>query len=82
MTIHYEARQFRLSVHDDGQGIDEETIDRRQKPGHFGLRGMMERATAVNGTFDVRSARGAGTDIELRVPGAIAYGKAARRSWW
>jgi hypothetical protein len=43
---------------------------------------MRERAAIVKGQLEVRSAIGAGTEIELRVPAAIAYGKAARASWW
>ena len=81
VTIHYEARQFRLSVRDDGQGMDEETMRRQQPAGHFGLPGMRERAAIVRGRLEVRSAIGSGTEIELRIPGAIAYGASAR-PWW
>ncbi len=73
VTIHYEPRQLRLVIHDDGKGIDAETMARREADGHFGLPGMRERAAIVNGQLDVRSERGAGTEIELRVPGKTAY---------
>jgi signal transduction histidine kinase/ligand-binding sensor domain-containing protein len=73
VTIHYESRQLRLTVHDDGKGIDADTMTRRQVDGHFGLPGMRERAAIVKGQLDVRSERGAGTEIELRVPGRTAY---------
>jgi signal transduction histidine kinase len=82
ITIHYEAWQLRLAVHDDGKGIDAETMARQQAAGHFGLPGMRERAAIVKGQLEVRSAIGAGTEIELRVPAAIAYGKAARAWRW
>jgi signal transduction histidine kinase len=81
VTLRYEARQFRLMIHDDGKGIDAATMQRQQRTGHFGLPGMRERAAIVKGQLEVRSAPGAGTAIELRVPAAIAYGTAAR-SWW
>ena len=81
VTLHYEPRQFRLMIHDDGKGIDAETLQRQQRAGHFGLPGMRERATIVKGQLEVRSAPGAGTEIELRVPAMIAYGRAAT-SWW
>ena len=81
VTIRYEARQLRLTIRDDGKGIDEETIRRQQVAGHFGLPGMRERAAIVGGRLDVRSAVGSGTEIELRIPGAIAYGMSAR-PWW
>ena len=56
VTIHYEARQFRLTVRDDGKGMDAGTIRRQQVAGHFGLPGMGERS-AIVGT-DSRPQRG------------------------
>jgi signal transduction histidine kinase len=70
-----------LTVHDNGKGMDEGAVRRQQREGHFGLPGMRERAAIVSGRLDIRSALGAGTEIELRVPGPIAYGAAARTSW-
>jgi signal transduction histidine kinase len=71
-----------LSVRDDGRGMDAETMQRQQSGGHFGLRGMRERAAIVGGRLDVRSALVSGTEIELRIPSAIAYRASTRRSWW
>jgi signal transduction histidine kinase len=56
-------------------------MQRQHAAGQFGLPGMRERAAIVRGRLDVGSALGAGTEIELRVPAAIAYGKAARAAW-
>jgi signal transduction histidine kinase len=81
VTIHYEARQLRLVIRDDGKGIDAETMARQHVASHFGLPGMRERAAIVNAQLEVRSERGAGTEIELRVPGAIAY-RTPARLWW
>jgi len=36
---------------------------------------MRERAKSFGGKLEVWSEHGAGTEIELSVPGAIAYGK-------
>jgi hypothetical protein len=80
VTIHYDAQQLRLTIRDDGKGMDEETIRRQQPTGHFGLPGMRERAAIVRGRLEVRSAMGFGTEIELRIPAAIAYGPSA--PWW
>ncbi len=82
VTIHYEPRQFRLIVRDDGKGMNEQTMQRQPPARHFGLPGMRERATVVGGRLDVHSEIGAGTQIELRIPAAIAYGAAARAAWW
>jgi signal transduction histidine kinase/ligand-binding sensor domain-containing protein len=81
VEIRYEKRLFRLRVRDDGKGLDEEII-RHQPAGHFGLHGMRERAEIVGGRMEVRSRLDAGTEVELSIPGAIAYDVSARRSWW
>jgi signal transduction histidine kinase len=73
VTIHYERRQLRLVVRDDGKGIDAETMARQRAASHFGLPGMRERAAVVRGQLDARSEPGAGTEIELRVPARTAY---------
>ena len=80
VEIRYGEGQFRLRVRDDGRGIDEETI-RRQAPGHFGLHGMRERAEIAGGRLEVKSRLESGTEVELSIPGPIAYGGPARRSW-
>ena len=80
VEIRYDARQFRLFIRDDGKGVDEETI-RGGHAGHFGMRGMRERAQVVGGRLEVWSKIDAGTQVELSVPGRIAYDGFARRSW-
>ena len=82
VTIHYESWQLRLTIHDDGKGIDAETMARQQVEGHFGLPGMYERAAIVKGRLEVRSAMSGGTEIELSVPAATAYRPSRRTSWW
>ena len=54
-----------LEVVDDGRGVAGVDLAKR---GHFGLRGMRERALALGGGVDIaRRARG-GTAVTLRVP--------------
>ena len=72
VEIQYDNEQFRLRVRDDGKGIDEETL-RQQSARHFGLPGMRERAEIVGGRLEVSSMLGSGTQVELSIPGAIAY---------
>ena len=67
VTIHSQLGQLRLTVRDDGKGIDAETMARPAE-GHFGPPGMRERAAIVKGDRDVERARRR-TEIELRVPG-------------
>ena len=83
VTLDYGVRQFRLTIVDDGKGIEAATIEGQQPASHFGLPGMRERAAIVGGQLDVRSTIGRGTEVELRVPGRNAYdGVAGKRRWW
>jgi signal transduction histidine kinase/ligand-binding sensor domain-containing protein len=79
VQIRYDKRQFRLRVRDDGKGIGEDTMQ-RQPSGHFGLPGMRERAEIVGGKLEVWSTLDSGTQIQLSIPGAIAYARSARQS--
>jgi len=61
-----------LRLRDNGKGIDA-GVASGGKPGHFGLRGMQERAQRIRATLHLRSRPGAGTEIELTVPGRMAF---------
>jgi signal transduction histidine kinase/ligand-binding sensor domain-containing protein len=69
----YTGDLFRLRVRDDGKGIDPDERVRAERTGHWGLRGIRERAERLGGALDVWSEPGAGTEIELRVPASVAY---------
>jgi signal transduction histidine kinase/ligand-binding sensor domain-containing protein len=72
VEIEYGARALRLLVRDDGRGIDPGVL-RSGRDGHFGLSGMRERAEEIGARFTVRSASGAGTEVELSVRGSLAF---------
>ena len=71
--IAYEELLFRLRFRDDGTGVEPGVLERGRRAGHWGLVGMEERAKRVGGQLDVWSKPGAGTEVELRIPGQIAY---------
>ena len=73
----YAHSAFKLTVRDDGKGFDEDTMQ-RQPSGHFGLPGMRERAEIAGGRLEVWSKLNSGTQVELSIPGAIAYDGASR----
>jgi signal transduction histidine kinase/sugar lactone lactonase YvrE len=81
VEIHYDDEQFRLRMRDDGKGIDPAVLSHQGSEGHFGLRGMRERATLIGGKLTVWSEVEAGTEVELRVPAGLAYASAQRASW-
>ena len=71
--ITYAERLLRLRIRDDGKGIDPKLLD-AGRDGHWGLPGMRERAEQIGARLDIWSELGAGTEVDLSVPGAIAYG--------
>jgi len=62
-----------LRVSDNGKGID---TDLAVKGGHFGLAGMYERAARLDARLTVSGSPGAGTEVQLMVPGRIAFHQA------
>jgi len=82
VEIRYDDGEFRLRVRDDGKGIDSEVLAAQGIEGHYGLRGMPERAAVIGGTLAVWSDVGAGTEVELRLPAGTVYLTSARRWWW
>jgi len=71
--ITYGRRLLRLRIRDDGKGIDPKLLD-LGRDGHWGLPGMRERAQQIGAQLDMWSEVGAGTEVELRIPGSVAYG--------
>jgi signal transduction histidine kinase len=82
VEIRYDRDDFRLRVRDDGKGIDQAVLAAQGIEGHYGLRGMPERAAAIGGKLAVWSEMGAGTEVELRLPARTLYATSARRSGW
>ncbi|MGJ5816524.1 sensor histidine kinase [Paludibaculum fermentans] len=72
IDITYGGRTLCVRIRDDGTGIDLHILD-AGRSGHFGLRGMRERAQQLGGNLKIFSRAGAGTEIEITVPAAFAY---------
>jgi signal transduction histidine kinase/ligand-binding sensor domain-containing protein len=79
--ITYTDRMLRLRVRDDGTGIAADVLQ-QGRSGHFGLRGMRERAEQIGGKLDIWNGPKTGTEIELSLDGSIAYREPARRPFW
>jgi signal transduction histidine kinase len=75
VEIRYNPEHLQLRIRDDGKGIDAGVLDKEHVPGHWGLRGMRERAKLIGGTFEIWSETGSGTEIELKIPAVSAYAK-------
>jgi signal transduction histidine kinase/ligand-binding sensor domain-containing protein len=72
LHLEYAANQLRILVQDDGCGIDPQVLQ-SSRNGHRGLSGMRERAERIGGKLRVLSCTGGGTEVELRLPSAIAW---------
>ena len=72
LELDYAEQAFTLRVRDDGCGLDD-SVAQAGRPGHWGLVGMRERAASIGATLNISSRPGAGTEIEVSVPGRLAY---------
>jgi signal transduction histidine kinase len=72
VELEYTADRMRVMVRDNGRGIRPEVM-RTGRDGHLGLSGMRERAERIGARFKIMSGSSAGTEVELSVPGHIAF---------
>jgi signal transduction histidine kinase/ligand-binding sensor domain-containing protein len=80
VVLEYSSDRFRVAIRDNGCGMNTDIL-RSGLAGHWGLSGMRERASQIGATYKVLSAPGAGTEIDLIVPGKAAYESVAARRW-
>jgi signal transduction histidine kinase len=73
VELEYAPSRLRVLVRDDGRGIDAEVL-RSGRDGHWGLSGMRERAERIGARLKVWSRDEAGTEVEMSIPGNIAFG--------
>jgi ligand-binding sensor domain-containing protein/signal transduction histidine kinase len=77
--ISYGDLRFLLRIRDDGVGIDPKVLSQGRRAGHWGLPGMRERAESLGAEMEVWSESGAGTEVQLTIPGTIAYEEPIKR---
>ncbi len=73
VELGYDSSALSLRVRDDGVGIDRQLLNNGGRAGHWGLPGMRERARSLGGQLGVWSELRRGTEVELTIPGSIAY---------
>ena len=64
-----------MRVKDNGVGIDP-AVAEKGKDGHFGLKGMRERAFRIGGKLIIASSANSGTEVTVVVPGRVVFRKA------
>ena len=77
VEVEYASGHLRVLVRDDGRGIDPQVLH-SGRDGHWGLSGMRERSEGIGASLKLRSRIGAGTEVELTVPSAIAFESGSR----
>jgi signal transduction histidine kinase len=65
VTLRWDARNLVLQVKDNGCGISAARLEKSQG---FGLRNMRERASQIDGRFEIHTSAGHGTTIVVTTP--------------
>jgi signal transduction histidine kinase len=81
VKVGYISRNLRVSVRDNGCGIDEELL-KSGREGHWGLANMRERAERIGGRLKVSSRAKAGTVVRLWIPGKLAFERVSSNPFW
>jgi signal transduction histidine kinase len=69
ITLDISDESIAMAVRDNGQGFDmPERVEDLASAGRLGIMGMAERAKLLNGTLEVRSSRGRGTEVITTIP--------------
>ena len=66
VSVSLTQKQIKLVVEDNGVGFDVEAT--RMKDATFGLAGMSERVSLINGKIGIVSSPGTGTRISVEIP--------------
>lgn len=77
IELRYSRSGLRLLVRDDGRGMEREILELGRE-GHWGLRGMRERARLLRAKLRIVSNRSAGTSVTLVVPASIVFGSSVK----
>ena len=67
ITVNWLDQALHIEVQDDGRGFDPSQAF-ADSAGHFGLLGMRERVSLLNGRLEIRSAPGDGTTLIIDIP--------------
>ena len=73
VEVTYEGPRFRLSVRDDGRGLDRTRVPAVEASHHTGFERMHQAARSTGGRFRIWSRQAAGTEVELVVAAPRAY---------
>jgi signal transduction histidine kinase/ligand-binding sensor domain-containing protein len=81
VEIEYAVSTLGITVRDNGSGIDAKLLQTGRE-GHWGLSNMRERAEKIGARLNVLSRPGAGTEVQLSVPGKVAFQTTTPKPLW
>ena len=81
VEIKYGIRDLAITVRDNGCGMDQEMLEQGRE-GHYGLSSMRERAEKLGCKLVVTSRVGLGTEVQMSVPGRVAFVTTSNNDWW
>ncbi|WP_445143409.1 sensor histidine kinase [Dyella sp. Tek66A03] len=79
VSLAYGRKHLTLSIVDDGIGFDADAVARYGPAGHWGMKGLHERAASLRARLTLSSRPGIGTALELAVPASIAFRRPLNR---
>jgi signal transduction histidine kinase len=82
VVLAYGVSELLMKCCDIGVGLPESVLATGQRPGHWGITGMRERAATIEGTLQIWSSAGGGTKIEVSIPARRAYLYPSTRFVW
>ena len=74
-AIQFRPSEFRIAVRDNGCGMDGQRLQ-FARAGQWGIQGMRERAERIGAKLRIMSRVALGTEVELCVPGRLAFERA------
>jgi signal transduction histidine kinase/ligand-binding sensor domain-containing protein len=78
VELDYQKREFKMTCRDNGRGFDSKKFLTNRTNGHWGLRGMAERAERIGAEFFYDSTVSGGTKVHVIVPARRAYQRRGR----
>jgi signal transduction histidine kinase/ligand-binding sensor domain-containing protein len=78
VELDYRKGEFRMTCRDNGRGFDPKEFLANRTDGHWGLRGMAERAEGIGASFSCESPVNGGTAVHVIVPARRAYQRQGR----
>ena len=77
-AVSFGERDFSLHVRDDGAGVNTDVLAQKDRPPHGDLQGLRQRSQRLGARLEVRSFNRTGTELALRIPAGVAYGRPAQ----